>query len=158
MANVRMHRNSSSAGDHDQVHRSIAERAYDLFLRRGGSGGDEWTDWFAAEREMVRRPAVDVLEKDGKFTVSASLAGVEPQEVEVDISPRDVVIKAQTQHWHDDRDVHVYQCEFKPGQIFRQVHLPQAVDASKAQADLRNGVLSVTAPIAQEDDSADSKR
>lgn len=158
MASVRMHRNSSNAGELDHVHRSIAERAYDLFLRRGSSGGDEWTDWFAAEREMVRRPAVDVLEKDGSVTVSASLAGVEPQEVEVDVSPRDVVIKAETHHWHDERNVRVYQCEFRSGQIFRQVHLPRAVDAARAQAELRNGVLSVTAPLARETEGGDSKR
>jgi HSP20 family protein len=153
-----MHKKISSGDELQQVHKSIAERAYDLFLRRGAAGGDEWTDWFAAEREMVRRPAVDVLEKDGTFTVSASLAGVDPQEVEVDISPRDVVIKAQTSHWHDDRDVHVYQCEFKPGQIFRLVHLPQPVDATRAQAELENGVLHVTAPIARNDQTAEQQK
>ena len=157
MSSVRMHRNSASTDQLEQVHKSIAERAYDLFLRRGASGGDEWTDWFAAEREMVRRPAVDVLEKEGTVTVSASLAGVEPQEVEVDISPQDVVIKAETHHWHDERNVRVYQCEFKSGQIFRQVHLPRPVDAARAQADLKNGVLHVTAPIAREAEP-DAKR
>jgi len=158
MSSVRMHRKSSNGDGIEQVHKSIAERAYDLFLRRGAAGGDEWTDWFAAEREMVRRPAVDVLEKDGTVTISASLAGVEPQEVDVDISPRDVVIKVQTSHWHDERDVHVYQCEFKPGQVFRLVHLPQPVDATRAEADLKNGVLNVTAPIAQDAEAADEKK
>jgi HSP20 family molecular chaperone IbpA len=158
MSSVRMHRKSSSGDELQQVHKTIAERAYDLFLRRGASGGDEWTDWFAAEREMVRRPAIDVLEKDGAVTVSASLAGVEPQEVEVDISPRDVVIKAQTSHWHDERDVRVYRCEFKSGQIFRQVHLPRPVDANRAQADLKNGVLNVTAPIARDVEATEEKK
>jgi HSP20 family molecular chaperone IbpA len=151
MSSVRMHRKSSDQSDQvEQVHKSIAERAYDLFLRRGAPGGDEWTDWFAAERETVRRPAVDVVEKEDTVTVSASLAGVEPQDVEVDISPRAVVIKAETHHWHDERDVRVFQCEFRSGQFFRQVHLPKPVDAARAQADLRNGVLNVTAPIARE--------
>jgi HSP20 family molecular chaperone IbpA len=81
-----------------------------------------------------------------------------PAQVEVDISPRDVVIKAQTSHWHDDRDAHVYQCEFKPGQIFRLVHLPQPVDATRAQAELENGVLHVTAPIAHNDETAEQQK
>ena len=115
----------------------IARRAYDLFLSRGGSSGDPWADWFAAEREIVRRPAVDVLEKDGSLTVSASLAGVNPHEVQVDISSQDVVIKAQAHHWHSERDGRVHQCEFKSGRIFRSVHLPRPVDAARARASQR---------------------
>ena len=145
-----MTQRNSTADELEQIQESIAQRAYDLFLRRGGSEGDPWADWFAAEREIVRRPAVDVLEKDGSLTVSASLAGIDPQEVQVDISPQDVVIKAQAQHWHSERDGRVHQCEFRSGRIFRSVHLPRAVDAARARAELRNGVLNVTAPIARD--------
>jgi HSP20 family molecular chaperone IbpA len=145
-----MTQKKSTADELEQIQESIARRAYDLFLTRGGSLGDPWADWFAAEREILRRPAVDLLEKDGSFTVSASLAGVDPQDVQVDISPQDVVIKAQVQHWHTERDGRVHQCEFKSGRIFRAVHLPRPVDTARARAELRNGVLNVTAPIARE--------
>ena len=150
MSSVRMTQKNSTADELEQIQESIARRAYDLFLTRGGTSEDPWADWFAAEREIVRRPAVDVLEKDGSLTVSASLAGIDPQEVQVDISPQDVVIKAQARHWHSERDVRVHQCEFSSGRIFRSVHLPRPVDTARARAELRNGVLNVTAPIARE--------
>jgi hypothetical protein len=35
-------------------HKAIAERAYTLFLARGGQPGDEWRDWFQAETELRR--------------------------------------------------------------------------------------------------------
>ncbi len=35
-------------------HEAIAERAYTLFLARGGQPGDEWRDWFRAEIELRR--------------------------------------------------------------------------------------------------------
>lgn len=33
----------------------IAARAYELYLERGGSGGDATEDWLAAEREFINR-------------------------------------------------------------------------------------------------------
>ena len=36
----------------------IAERAYELYLARGGTDGQDWEDWLVAEREIMngRRP------------------------------------------------------------------------------------------------------
>jgi hypothetical protein len=33
----------------------IAARAYELYLERGGSHGQDWDDWLAAERELAAR-------------------------------------------------------------------------------------------------------
>ena len=38
-------------GDRDR----IAARAYEIYLERGGSGGDAMEDWLAAERELQNR-------------------------------------------------------------------------------------------------------
>ena len=34
------------------VEQQIRERAYEIFLARGGQNGDELADWIAAEREL----------------------------------------------------------------------------------------------------------
>ena len=34
-------------------HVVIAERAYELFLQRGGDHGRDWEDWLTAERELL---------------------------------------------------------------------------------------------------------
>jgi hypothetical protein len=34
----------------------IRFRAYEMFLARGGAHGDDWKDWFAAERELRGSP------------------------------------------------------------------------------------------------------
>jgi len=43
------------------LHSRIAARAYALSLARGGQQGDDWADWFQAEREVLaeERPAPD---------------------------------------------------------------------------------------------------
>ena len=41
--------NGSTMYDRDRV----AQRAYELYLARGGSHGSDWDDWLAAERELI---------------------------------------------------------------------------------------------------------
>ena len=42
---------TAAAGDRDR----IARRAYELYLQRGGAGGDAMDDWLTAEREVSRQ-------------------------------------------------------------------------------------------------------
>ncbi len=37
----------------DQARDRIAERAYELYLARGGAPGGDFDDWIAAERELT---------------------------------------------------------------------------------------------------------
>jgi len=39
----------------DVPHDQIADRAYHLYLERGGRGGDSFQDWITAERELRER-------------------------------------------------------------------------------------------------------
>ena len=34
---------------------AIAHRAYELYEQRGGTHGEDWNDWFQAERELTVR-------------------------------------------------------------------------------------------------------
>ncbi len=43
----------------------IADRAYSLFLARGGQPGDDWADWFRAEGELGREKALMAAETLG---------------------------------------------------------------------------------------------
>ena len=150
MASVPMTQKESIVDQLEQMQQRIAERANELFRGRGTPWGDTWADWFTAERETVWKPAVELREKDGTFTVVAALAGVDPKDINVDITPQDIVIKAETDHTHSKDEGQVHQCEFVAGHVFRSVHFPRPVDVAKAKAEYRNGLLTVTAPIVPE--------
>jgi len=36
----------------------IRQRAYEIFLARGGVDGNDWSDWFIAERQLLGNSAV----------------------------------------------------------------------------------------------------
>jgi len=44
----------------DRDRQAVAQRAYELFLARGGSHGDDVNDWLAAERELSPPADADV--------------------------------------------------------------------------------------------------
>jgi HSP20 family protein len=81
--------------------------------------------------------------------VLAALPGVEAKDLDVQITPEHVLIKAGTAHEHaaDVGTVHV--CEFECGKIFRSVHFPEKIDPDSAKAEYRNGMLRLTAAIAK---------
>jgi HSP20 family protein len=149
MANVQMTKKTSILDDVEQLHRQIANRAYDLFLGRNG-WGDAIGDWLSAEQELVWKPAVELSEKDGAFTVSAALPGVDAKDITVDITPQDVAIKAATEHKHTEDKGTVHRCEFTAGQVFRSLAFPKPVDTAKAKAEYQNGMLHITVPVAAE--------
>ena len=147
MATVPMTQKDSIVEQLEQLHQRIARRAYDLFLGRGG-WGDAFGDWLCAEQELVSKPAVELREQDGTFTVAAALPGVDAKDITVDITPEEVVIKAATEHKHADDKGQVHRCEFTAGQVFRSLSFPKAVDTTKANAEYQNGMLNITVPIA----------
>ena len=146
MANVAVTRKESLLDQIEQIHHRIERRAYELFRQRDGLPGDPAADWLTAEREIVRKPAVELREKDGTYTVLAALPGVGAKDVDVHVSAEDVMIRAASTHSCSDTKGHVHQCEFATAELFRSVHFPKPVDAAKASAGYRNGLLTVTVP------------
>ena len=149
MAHIAPNHKDSIADQLEHVHQRIARRAYDLFRSRDG-WGDAFGDWLSAEQELVWKPAVEVREHNGAFAIVAALPGVDAKDISVDITPHEVVIKAATEHSHTEDKGRVHCCEFTAGQVFRSLAFPKAVDAAKAKAEYRNGMLKITAPIAPE--------
>jgi len=43
----------------------------------------------------------------------------------------------------------VHTCEFRSGSLFRAVQLPKKIDPDKVKAELKNGMLLLTADIAE---------
>lgn len=149
MASVPMTQKDSIVDQLEQLRQRIARRAYDLFRGRDG-WGDAFGDWLSAEKELVSKPALELREHDGTFAVVVALPGVEAKDITVDITSQDVIIKAATERTHAEDKGLVHRCEFTSGQFFRSLPFPKTVDATKAKAEYRNGMLNITVPIAPE--------
>jgi HSP20 family molecular chaperone IbpA len=76
---------------------------------------------------MVRRPASEVREEGGALLVSASIAGIDPGDIRVEVTPQDVVIRDVNELNHVHPLARLHQSECRAGRLFRSVHLPFAI-------------------------------
>jgi HSP20 family protein len=134
----------------EKVQDRIIRRAYDLFNSNGGVFGRDLDDWLQAERELVWKPAIELEEKDGEFFLQVAVPGVESKDIDIEVTADDILIKAETNHEHKETKSEVHFCEFASGNLFRSIRLPKPIDTDKVKAELKNGLLTLKAPIAAE--------
>jgi len=144
-------RKSESIFDEVELMRDrIMRRAYDIFTSNGGLLGKDTENWMQAERELVWRPAIELTEKDDEYRLELAAAGVDPENIDIEVAPEDILIRADVHHEHTKEKGDVHACEFTHGNLFRLIHLPKKIDPEKVKAEFKNGLLSLNAPVAEE--------
>jgi len=131
------------------VQRHIAQRAREIFRARGGALGHAVEDWIKAERETIWRPALEVRRTRDAFVVEAAIAGIDPKQLDLQVTPTELVLGAPVHHSDREQEGEVVVCEFANGPLFRSYTFPDPVDPARVSAQYRNGMLRVTAPLAQ---------
>jgi HSP20 family protein len=134
----------------DRMQDRIMQRAYEIFTSNGSLFGRDFEDWMQAERELVWKPAVELTEKDDKFRLYLSAPGIDPKTIDIEVTPEDILIRAGVHHEHRNEEGEVYICEFAHGNLFRSIHLPKKIEVDKARAEFKNGLLTLTVPVAEE--------
>ena len=147
---VAVRRLSSIFDEMNQIQDRVMRRAYDLFEQRGRLFGRDLDDWLQAERELLWKPSLELRETDGEFVLEAAVSGVDPKDIAIEVTPEDIVLKADIQHEHEEKKGTVHICEFQSGRMFRSVHLPKRVNPDTVKAEIKNGLLTLKAEIAEE--------
>jgi HSP20 family molecular chaperone IbpA len=131
------------------VQRHIAQRAQEIFRARGGAIGHALEDWMKAERETIWRPALEVRRTKDAFIIEAAVAGVDPKQFDVQVTPTELVLAAHVHHSDREQEGEIVLCEFANGPLFRSYRFPAPIDPARVSAEYKNGLLHVTAPLAQ---------
>jgi len=126
----------------------IMRRAYEIFEQNGSMFGRDEENWAQAERELVWKPAFELTERDGQFQLEVAVSGVDAKDIDIEVTPQDIVLTSNTQHQHTQQKGIVHHCEFQPGKMFRAIHLPKKIDTDKVKAEIKNGLLRLTAQVA----------
>src|SRR5262245_32418896 len=122
-----------------EIQDQIMHRAYQIFEGNGGTLGRDLDNGTQAERELGWKPAFELCEKDGQFRLEVAMAGVEPKDIDVEVTAEDIVVNANIHHEHTSQKGIVHHCEFQPGRMFRAIHLPKRIDPDKVKAEFKNG-------------------
>lgn len=93
--------------------------------------------------------AVDVYETDAVLVLTAPIAGVSPENLDVQISDEFITIKGERedQRQTEASGYHLQECYW--GAFSRIFEIPIPVDADNAEAVMKNGILTVVIPKLQ---------
>jgi HSP20 family protein len=112
--------------------RSLSE--IEPFWRRGGRSA----------------PAVDLVEKEDSYEVTAELPGMDVKNIEVKLVNGGLMIKGEKQEEKEEKEKNYYLHERRFGSFERRFAMPEGVDPEKIQARFDKGVLTVTLPKTSE--------
>ena len=93
--------------------------------------------------------AIDVYEKKGNVVAEMSLPGVQEADIDISIEDELLTISGQREEETETNGKDYYSKEIKRGSFTRTVRLPRIIDADKAVAEYKNGVLKVKMPIVE---------
>ena len=95
------------------------------------------------EEKRYLKPTVDIFENEEALVVICDMPGVEKETIDVDVNNSILTIKGSSNH-PDSGDA-VYK-EFSLLNFYRQFELGEEVAQEQIEAELKNGVLTLTLP------------
>lgn len=94
----------------------------------------------------VAQPAMDLVERDSAFELTAEMPGLDERNIEVDVANGVLTVKGQKEEDKVEKKEDFRLRERRFGSFVRSVRLPETVEADKIEASFKNGVLKVTLP------------
>lgn len=91
---------------------------------------------------------LDILEQDDALIVKASVPGIKPDDLHVEVEADRLRIWGESREDKERKDEDYYLREHRYGRVERIVTLPYAVNSDEAKADVDGGMLTLTLPKA----------
>ena len=90
---------------------------------------------------------IDVIENDNEYLVRASVAGFDPEQLEITFENNTLTIKGEIKEENKDEQQGRYHIrERYTGTFYRSVSLPGMIDQNQISAETDNGVLTIHLP------------
>lgn len=115
---------------------------------------NRFLSWPSAQEESAMTtagfsPAIEsFIDKDGKkFHCQVMLPGVDPKNVNLQVQGNTLTISGERSATKETKEADYLRREITYGSFQRSMLLPDGVDTDKLNAEYRNGILEITAPI-----------
>lgn len=111
---------------------------------------DNFWGGFEGQNGAMMAPPVDVTEKADNFIVSADLPGLKKGDIKLTLQNNVLTISGSKNRETESKDDRYHRVERSFGSFCRTVNFPTSVDASKINADFKDGVLIIELPKVEE--------
>src|SRR5690348_7596877 len=95
-------------------------------------------------------PAIDVMESETTYKITAELPGINEKDIEVSITGDALILKGEKRQEREEKEKNRYLCERAYGAFQRSLPIPDGVDREAMAAEFSKGVLTVTLPKSKE--------
>ncbi|HXG52697.1 MAG TPA: Hsp20/alpha crystallin family protein [candidate division Zixibacteria bacterium] len=115
--------------------------------------GGRTRPWWRRRRPFaveISAPPVDCYEDKDDVVVKAELPGIDRENIEINLTDRMLTIKGEKKREEKIEEKNYYRAERSYGSFVRSVELPREVQAEKAKASFKNGVLEIRIPKTEE--------
>jgi HSP20 family protein len=103
----------------------------------------EKNSWISEEEGQL---AIDVYQTPNQIIIKTMVAGVEPEDLDINLNQDMLTIKGKRETGHEISEENYFYKELYWGKFSRSILLPQEVDTDKAEASLKNGLLVIKLP------------
>jgi len=138
----------------ESLRRQINSLFPDLHGRKALSDFEPFERFFSGWPAI---PAVDLVEKDKEFAITAELPGLDEKNVEVKVSNGTLTISGEKSEEKENKDKDYYFSERRYGSFKRAFRVPEGVDTDKIEASFDKGVLTIRLPKTAEAQKSEKK-
>lgn len=89
-------------------------------------------------------PRVDIVETENALLLYADMPGVRPGDIDLSYENAELILRGKVQP--TEQPGHVVFAEYETGDFYRVFQVHESIDASKIEAEHKNGVLTVRLP------------
>jgi HSP20 family protein len=109
----------------------------DAPIRKVEGNGLFFSDW---------APAVDIQETEKEYLIKAELPEIKKEDVKVEVLDHVLTIQGERTQEKEEKGKKFHKMERSYGKFIRQFALPNEVEATKVEAQYKDGVLNVHLP------------
>jgi HSP20 family protein len=113
--------------------------------------------FWRGEISWAKVPAVDIVEKEKEYEITAELPGMEEKNIDVKFADGILTIRGEKKEEKEEKKKDYYLSERHFGSFQRSFQVPEGVDADKIDASFKNGVLTVILPKSPEAQKREKK-
>jgi HSP20 family protein len=96
-----------------------------------------------------RRMPVDFHADDDEFVLTAEIAGINPEDIQIEIKDDVLTVKGEVKSDTNGEGKYLLR-EIYQGEFCRSLRLPEPVEVDKVEAKFENGLLTIHLPKAEE--------
>ncbi len=127
--------------DFEQFRNEMQQMMSSMFARPFGT-------WWEMPAMPAIRPALNLFQENGKLVAELAVPGMEKKDIKINVSGHMLSVEGEFKKEEKTQKERSFVSECYSGKFSRSVRLPAEVKSKDVQADLKDGMLRITMPLA----------